>query len=80
MRLRYQLGAAWGGHPAHCFITDKEEPSFPLIVTGPNQRYAQSKAARLVDLLNDPGMPFYLTLNEPQRAAPIYRPNFGGRR
>lgn len=71
MTQRYLLGDAFGDNPAHCFIGDNEEPGYPLIVTGPNQRYAQAKAARLVDLLNDPGQPFYLELIEPKPEAKI---------
>jgi hypothetical protein len=71
MTLRYTLGEAFGSSPSHCFIQDSEEPEYPLIVTGPDQQHAHSKAARLVDLLNDPGMPFYLELIEPKPIAKV---------
>ena len=71
MAERYTLGDAFANDPAHCFIQDNHHPSYPLVVLGYNQQEAQSKAARLVDLLNDPGMPFYLEVIEPTKPAKI---------
>ena len=71
MTQRYALGDVFGSCPSHCFIQDNEEPECPIIVTGADQQQAQSKAARLTDLLNDTGMPFYLVLNEPTEPAKV---------
>jgi hypothetical protein len=59
-RPHYVLGPCIGRHHAQCFVmmAGEERPAFAVF--GQGQREAQTRAQRLVDRLNDPGLPVYV--------------------
>lgn len=78
MKPRYRLGDCYGSHDAYCFIFELGNEEKPYCsVFGANQQEAQTKAQRLVDLLNDPGMRIWVEVVEPQ---PRLRVVAGGRK
>lgn len=83
MTGRYTLGDCRGRNPAYCGIYDSESHKpWPIYTaSGDTQQQAQSEAQRLVDRLNDPGEPVYVTITgyDPAPAKP-FRVLQGGRR
>jgi hypothetical protein len=72
MTKPYRLGPSFGQSPACLCQVFKDNDLCPeLIVLGETQQDAESKAQRLIDRLNDKGLPFWLQLVEPKPEAQI---------
>lgn len=80
MSGRYTLGPCLGGEPPYCFVYDTLQPSYPLIVTGPNIPVAEERAKGIIAYLNEMAkLPLFDWLDEKPHAGEL-RVVKGGKR
>ena len=61
--MRYELGPVCSGDPAFAYVLDRGQPYG--VVFGHDTPTAESKAKRLVALLNDAGLKLHVAVVEP---------------